>query len=162
MAKSQQNCFGKNCGEDEYCWSLACQISLLSRRTWHDPKWAILDGSSGQWTFPWNLKFQWIYGEFWVPPVPVPGVPVGTSGYQWVSVGTSGYQWVSVGTSGYQCTRYQCTRCTKKTKTKSAVLPTSLMSFYLYPCHPNLSHPFPHPPFLPKNYIHNYTGVPVT
>ena len=32
---------------------------------------------------------------------------------------------VPVGTSGYQCTR-----CTKKTKTKSAVLPTSLMSFF--------------------------------
>ena len=43
-----------------------------------------------------------------------------TSGYQWVTVGTSGYQWVPVGT-----------RSTKKTK--SAVLPTSLMSFlYIY------------------------------
>ena len=29
------------------------------------------------------------------------------------------------------CTRYQCTRCTNKTKTKSAVLPTSLMSFFI-------------------------------
>ena len=28
-----------------------------------------------------------------------------------------------------QCTRYQCTRCTKKTKTKSAMLHTSLNSF---------------------------------
>ena len=27
-------------------------------------------------------------------------------------------------------TRYQCTRCTNKTKTKSAMLPTSLMSFF--------------------------------
>ena len=30
-----------------------------------------------------------------------------------------------------QCTGYQCTRCIKKTKTKSAMLPTSLMSFFL-------------------------------
>ena len=37
---------------------------------------------------------------------------------------SSGVHQVPVGTSGYQCTRY-----TKKTKTKSAVLPTSLMSF---------------------------------
>ena len=37
-----------------------------------------------------------------------------------LSVGTSGYQLVPVGT-----------RSTKKTKTKSAVLPTSLMSFFI-------------------------------
>ena len=30
------------------------------------------------------------------------------------------------------CTRYQCTRCTNKTKTKSAMLPTSLMSFFYF------------------------------
>ena len=33
------------------------------------------------------------------------------------------------------CTRYQCTRCTNKTKTKSAVLPTSLMLFLLLSSH---------------------------
>ena len=38
---------------------------------------------------------------------------------------SSGVHQVPVCTSGYQCTR-----CTKKTKTKSAVLPTSLMSFF--------------------------------
>ena len=45
---------------------------------------------------------------------------MGTNGYKWAPVGTSGYQWVPVGT-----------RCIKKTKTKSAVLDTSLMSFFL-------------------------------
>ena len=38
-----------------------------------------------------------------------------------------------MGTSGYQCTR-----CTKKTKTKSAVLPTSLMSFFSVSFHCDL------------------------
>ena len=52
-------------------------------------------------------------------------VPVGTSGFPLVPVGISGYQWVPVGT------RYQCIRCNNKTKTKSAVLPTSLMSFLI-------------------------------
>ena len=55
-------------------------------------------------------------------------VPVGTNGYQWVPVGSSGYQWVPVGTSGYQWVPVG-TRSTKKIKTQSAVLPTSLMSF---------------------------------
>merc|ERR1712018_988684 len=52
-----------------------------------------------------------------------------TTRYNQVQSGTTRYNQVESGTSGYKCTRYQCTRCTNKTKTKSAVLSTSLMLF---------------------------------
>ena len=50
------------------------------------------------------------------------------------------------------CPRYQCSRCTKKTKTKSAMLPTSLMSLL----HIRVLHTSAHPEWrsIPSNPIH--------
>merc|ERR1712121_547744 len=66
-------------------------------------------------------------------------VQPGSTRFNQVQSGTIRYNQVTVGTSVpgtsapdvpiRPCTRYQCTRCTNKTKTKSAVLPTSLMLF---------------------------------
>ena len=60
-------------------------------------------------------------------------VPTGTKRYQRVPTGTSEFPLVPEGNSGYQWVPVQWvpvgTRSNKKTKTKSAVLPTSLMSF---------------------------------
>merc|ERR1712018_851790 len=67
-------------------------------------------------------------------------VQPGATRFNQVQPGAIRYNQVTVGTSVpgtsapdvpiRPCTRYQCTRCTNRTKTKSAVLPTSLMLFF--------------------------------